>query len=116
MKVLPYFLRQLGDLMGQFRVPFPEHIPYARKVVLVFYQGPVTFQLFRGKPFDNGIPKGRAAAIFGKGNSRPLCPFFEQLLLVDGTPESDIGPFHFLFSLRPSGAKQDCFCGNKNTS
>jgi hypothetical protein len=115
-EMVPDILCQFLDLIGQIRVPFLEHIANTAKVVLVLDQGLVTFQLLFRKPFDYAIAEGRAPAILRKAQARPFRPFLEQLLLVDGTPEFDIGPFHFFFTLRPSGAKQDCFCGNKNTS
>tara|TARA_R110002126_G_scaffold9840_2_gene44224 strand:+ start:284 stop:664 length:381 start_codon:yes stop_codon:yes gene_type:complete len=115
-KVCPYFLSQLLHLAGQFGIVFPEHIPDPGKIRLVLYQHFIMGQLFLGQTFDDGMAECGASAIFGEGKPCPFRSFLEQFFLIYGAPELDIGSFHFFFSLRPPGTKQDCFCGNKNTS
>jgi len=111
-----YLPCQLFDFICQVGIAFPEHVPDTGEIVLIADQGLIVFQLFRRKPLDDIAAKGRVPTIFRKGYPGTFRPFYEQLLFIDGTPEFDIGPFHFISSLRPSGVKQVCFCGNKNTS
>ena len=105
--MLSDFFSELFHFLCQLGIAFFEHIANPCEIVLVLHQHGIMCQLFLSQPFDDIVPKSRASAIFRKGNASPFSPFFKHLLFINAASKFDIVPFHF-FSLRPSGAKQDC--------
>jgi hypothetical protein len=95
--MVPYFLGQFCDLFRQFGISFAEHVPDQLKVCCILDQHLIDVYLFLRQAFDDPVPEGGTTAIFAHAQAALFGLDPEQFLLEEGTPEFDVGPFHFLF-------------------